>query len=360
MKKIIRRVVLCLLAVIVIGVSVVAYFLFGQKAPIDNGRVIVTDAKGQSYLAVVDEKSGETMVAMTDSSGNIVAAVTDKDGNVGATAANLNGVVDKNDLPTNYTGPSIDVSVNGSDYAGKVDTTASNNASSTAANATSTTQPNSENTTSGSDKEPTKNNNSQTTTKKNNDELTAYRIQEYQKIFAGGTFLMEFTNNDEEFGDTPVTMAIKNNDIYIETQIQSMACKMLYKSSAGKNGTTYLIIDDFKKYCKMPEDLMSGEDMDVSKLVGNFSKKIDRDITVSKVTVSGKELICESYVSADGTTVKYYFDGDTLVRRDDVAKDGTVTSTYISRITSDVPDSLFEIPKNYGYLNLSFLSGLAG
>ena len=352
MKKIIRGIFLGLLAVVVIAVSVGAYYLFGQKGPGIDGKVIVTDAKGNSYLAVVDNKSGETMVAMTDEKGNVVAAVTDKDGNIGATAANLNGVIDKNDFPTNYTGPDIDVTVNGSDYTGSIDSTTQNNESTT--NAGTTEKPSAENST-------TKNNDQTTTTKKKSEELTAYRIEKYQKVFAGGTYLMEFTTNDPDLGETPITAAVKNNNVYIKTKIQSMNCKMLYiAGSGGKAGTTYLIIDDFKKYCKMPDDFMDGEDMNMGNLMGNVDKDISKKITVSKVATSGKTLICESYKADDGTTVKYYFDNETLVRRDNVNKDGTVDSTFISRLTTDVPDSLFEIPKNYGYLNLSFLSGLTG
>lgn len=352
MKKIIRGIFLGLLAVVVIAGSAGAYYLFGQKGPEIDGKVIVTDSMGNSYLAVVDEKSGETMVAMTDEEGNVVAAVTDKDGNIGSTAANLNGVVDKNDLPTNYTGPNIDVNVNGSDYTGSIDSTTQSNESTTAV---STTEKES------AQSSTTKSSGQTTTTKKESDELTAYRIEKYQKVFAGGTYLMEFTTNDADLGETPITAAVKNNNIYIKTKIQSMDCKMLYISgSGGKAGTTYLIIDDFKKYCKMPEDFMDGEDMNMGNLMGGVENDIGKKITVSKVATSGKTLICESYKADDGTTVKYYFDDETLVRRDNVNKDGTVDSTFISRITTDVPDSLFEIPKNYGYLNLSFLSGLTG
>ncbi len=346
MKKIIRGIVLGVLAVIVIAGSVGAYFLFGQKGPAKDSKLIMTDAKGNSYLAMVDEKSGETLFAVTDANGKVYAAVTDANGNVGETVGNVDDVVNISDLPTNYSGPSIDVSVNPSDYSGAVDSTTAPAAESTTQSGASTSAANRDNT---------------TTTKKKNDKLTAYRIAKYQQLFAGGTYLMEFTTNDEELGDTPITAAVKNNNVYIETKIQSMDCKMLYLAgSGGKAGTTYLIIDSFKKYCKMPEDLM-GDDMDMSNLMGNFGQEIKKKITVSKAKVGGKELICESYTADDGTVVKYYFDNnDTLVRRDNENPDGSVDATYITRITSDVPDSLFEIPSNYGYLNLSFLSGLAG
>ncbi len=348
MKKIIRGIVLGLLAVVVIVASVAAYFLFGQKGPGVDSKLIMTDAKGNSYLAMVDEKSGETLFAVTDDNGKIYAAVTDANGNVGNTVGDVGDVVDISDLPTNYTGPNIDVSANASDYSGKVE--------STTAPAESTTQTAG---TTNSNSSQTKPNSNNSTTKKKDDELTAYRIKKYQKLFAGGTWLMEFTSNDEDLGDVPITAAVKNGNVYIATKFQSMDCKILYlNGSGGKSGTTYLIIDAFKKYSKMPEDLV-GDEMNVDNLMGNFGTEINKKITVSKANVGGKELICESYVADDGSVVKYYFDGETLVRRDNENTDGTVDSTYISKLTSDVPDSLFEIPSNYGYLNLSFLSGLA-
>lgn len=340
MKKIVRGILLGLLAVVVIGVSVGAYFLFGSNKPKTDDKLIVTDVSGNSYLAVVDEK-GQTLVAVTDANGSIYAAATDSNGNVGSTVANIDDVLKKEDLPTNYTGQSFDVTANSNDYSGSAESVASTTAPTSA---TQNSQPSSNAPTSAPEEE----------------KLTAYRFEKYQQIFAGGTYLMQFTTNDEELGDTPITAAVKNGNIYIETKIQSMACKMLYLAGSGsKQGTTYLIIDDFKKYCKMPADLM-GDDLDMSNMMGNFANKTDREITVSKVNISGKELICESYTDKDGTLVKYYFDGETLVRRDNENKDGTVETTYITRITSDVPDSLFQIPDNYGYLNLSFLGGLSG
>lgn len=363
MKKIIRRIFLCLLAVVVIAGSAGAYYLFGRKGPGIEGKIVVTDAQGNSYLAVVDNKSGETMFAVTDANGNIGAAVTDSAGNIGSTVADLNGVVNKEDLPTNYTGPSIDVTVNGNDYTGVIDSNDPNTQSTTAPTTAGSTAENSTaaNTTANNVPESTTSSNKPTTTKNQDEKLTAYRIEKYQKIFSGGTYLMEFTTNDADLGDTPITAAVKNNNIYINTKIQSMNCKMLYiAGTGGKAGTTYLIIDDFKKYCKMPEDFMDGNDMDMSNLMGSADSASSKNITVSKVSAGNKTLICESYKDKDGTTVKYYFDGETLVRRDNVNNDGTVDSTFISRITTDVPDSLFEIPKNYGYLNLSFLSGLMG
>ena len=71
-----------------------------------------------------------------------------------------------------------------------------------------------------------------------------------------------------------------------------------------------------------------------------------------------KKLILESYTTKNGDTANYYFDGEALVRRDDIAKDGTVTTTVFTKFSTDVPDSYFEIPDDYGYLNLGWLEGM--
>ena len=350
MKKIIRGILLGLLAVIVIGGSVGAYMLFGGKGPEVEKKPTVVDANGNTYLAVVDGDSKETMVAVTDKDGNVYAVVTDKDGNLSSTVGNISDKVNKNDLPTNYTGSDFNIT-NTKNYSGNV-----------VSDAQTTAVPAS-----------TKNNGGSTTTTKaqqQKDELKPYRIAYYRdNIFSGGTYLMEFTTNDEtmndSIGDSPLTMATKNNNVYVSTKFQSLNCEMLMlaptSSKKDAKPTIYLILDKFKIYCKMPEDTV-GDDLNVGGAMKDFGSEIkDSDITVSKVSIDGKELICESYVSEkDGATIKYFFDGETLVRRDDVDKDGKVNSLYISKLTNEVPDSLFEIPKNYRYLNMSLLEKLGG
>ena len=119
-----------------------------------------------------------------------------------------------------------------------------------------------------------------------------------------------------------------------------------------------MIFNDWKKYCKMPESMM-GEDMDMDSLMSDMGNDDVGEISVSEVEINGEKLILESYNSKAGTTVNYYFDGDLLVRRDNVYSDGHVDSTYFAQITTDIPDSYFEIPKDYGYINLDWLGLLA-
>lgn len=334
MKKILQRFFLTLgIFVVVVAVAVVSLTKSGKEP---QGQMIVTDAAGTTYYAYVDERKDTTYAVVTDKDGNRYAA--EFDGNtVGNTVENINDKVALDSIPTNFTGEHTEVTVNASDFMGEVVSSAP------VTQTPSTTVP-------GQSNVP-----STTAPDASDAPLTAYRINKYQQIFAGGTYLMEFT--DPELSELPVTMAIKNGNMYIDTtmEIESgkepMNVKMLYKNDTG---TMYMIIDAIKKYVKLPEDMM-GEDMDIAAMMSNFSVHEVGNVSVSEVEVNGQKLILESYTDDDGDTFNYYFNGDDLVRRDTINKDGTLDSMFISRLTTDVPDSTFEIPDGYGYWNLSWM-----
>lgn len=248
---------------------------------------------------------------------------------------------------TEYTGPNIDVDINPEDYTGEVSTTIPTTKPTTTQKGDSGKKPQDETTTAD---------------RSNNDpyRLEAYRIKQYHKAISSGTFLMETTMEDEELGSTPVIMAVKNGNTYVETSMSAeginLNAKVLFIKSTS---TTYLIIDNWKKYTKLPADLMGdteGLDMAAS-LQESYSEEELDDVKVSEVELGGKKVILESYNNG-GTTVNYYFDGEKLIRRDDVYSDGTVSTTVFSKFTTNVPDSYFEIPQGYGYLNLSWLESL--
>ncbi len=299
MKKILRNIFLCILAIIVAAIGGVWYTLFGvSEKPVD--------------------------VDVTESS-----------------------------TASSYTGPNIDVEINPDDYTGVVSTTIP------------TTNNSGEPTTAGKNEKPENpgSTNVQSTTASSAEDpyrLEAFRIKQYHQAISGGTFLMETTMEDPDLGSTPVIMAIKNDNTYVETSMSSeginLDAKVIY---IGSTNTTYLIIDNWKKYTKLPEDLMGdteGLDM-ASTLQESYSEEEIKNVKVSEVELGGKRMILESYNSG-GTTVNYYFDGDKLVRRDDVYSDGTVSSTVFKKFTTNVPDSYFEVPDGYGYLNLSWLESL--
>ncbi len=363
MKKILRRVFLSIFIVLILGGAVAVYFVFFHGSVPVFKEPYVTDPDGMSYYAVVND-DGETYAAVTDADGNIYAAKINENGSIGETIGQINGQVDKEKLPTNYTGESISDTANANDFTGEVSigpteetpapvesttapqetpnegtTTAQNPQGGKTTTTTATTAAPGQktqttaSTTKAADKTPTK---------------TTYRIDKYQQMFASGQYKMVFQTDDETLGDTPITAAVKNGNVMIDTQMESWKIKMLYIAS---DDSTYILIDSMKKYCKVPEDFM-GEEFDMNELMANVPTTTDGKITQSKATINGKSLNCETVTNKDGTITRYYFDGDTLVRIDNSDKSGEFSSIYISSITSDVPDSTFEIPSNYRPLNI--------
>ena len=362
MKKILQRIAFCVVVLLVVGIaSVVRYFTYDPTMSKDEANGYVTDSQGMTYTMVAGQ-NGEKYVVVTDGAGDRYAV--EYDGvTVGSTVGKINDEVALDDVPTNYDGPHLDVSNDINKVQGEISTTMPAGVESEDPTTTSKPQ-----------KAPQKDEDATTTTKKpssaiegtpskpsqSNGKLEAYRIEKYQKIFESGTYLMKITTNDASLGDAPVTMAIKNGNMYVDMAVEidsgnAMDCGMLYLK--GKD-TMYLIFNDFKKYCKMPEDMM-GEDMDIGAMMDDMAVSDIGEITVSEVEIGGEKLILESYTSTlDGSTVNYYFQDDVLVRRDNVYSNGQVDSTFFAVLTTDVPDSYFEIPKGYGYLNLSFLGAL--
>ncbi len=356
MKKILQR------TFIVLGVFtlvIVAAVVSLTKSGNDNtGNAIVTDAAGSTYYIYEDEEKNTTYAVVTDKDGNRFAA--EFDGNtVGNTVENINDKLNIEDVPTNYTGQHTEITANVNDYTGAVVITPTTGVPTTNAkpqDTESTTAPDNQvpSTTapagSTAPNATTAPNNAPTAP--TNPALAAYRINKYQQLFAGGTYLMEFT--DKDLSEEPVTMAIKNGNMYVDVSMEGMALKMLYKNDVK---TMYLIIDEFKKYCKLPEDLL-GEDMDIGSMLSDFGVTAVNDISVSEVELNGQKLILESYTDSEGVQYNYYFNGEDMVRRDTIYTDGTTDSMFISRFTTDVPDSLLQIPDGYGYLNLSWMGAM--
>lgn len=368
MKKILQRIAICVSVLLIVCVAAtVRYFTYDPDKAKDNESGYVTDSEGMTYTMVAD-KDGETYVVVTDKDGNRYAAEYDGT-TVGSTIGEINGEVALEDVPTNFQGTHLDVSNDINKFQGEVATTAPDYSGeeevTTSAGEEDTTSKVEDSTTSAnkptnSPTKPTTKPTTPTKPSKPNNNLKAYRIEKYQKILQSGTYLMKVTTNDDSFGNAPVTMAVKNGNMFVDMSVDidedtAMDCGMLYLKSKD---TIYLIFNDWKKYCKMPESMM-GEDMDMESMMGEMSVSDIGEVSVSEVEIGGEKLILESYTStADGTTVNYYFQDDVLVRRDNVYSNGKVDSTFFAVLTTDVPDSYFEIPKGYGYLNLSLLDAL--
>lgn len=329
MKKSFLRVAAVFLTILT--VAGLLYGCGGVKAP-NEGINTVTDKDGITYLAIVDENDGHTLAGVTDKDGNLYAAETDANGNV-LSDGTLYSVSYTGELPTNdTTAVSINESQNTDyNYADKDVVTDTTQAAAT----TQTAQTSAPATSSSSTAAP-----SESTTAAQ----PTYLAEKYKKLFQSQAYYVEFTMDDEMAPD-PITMAVKNGNIYMETKFEGMNCTMIYQK---KKDSIYAVLSDYHVYCKMPSSVI--EDLDMS----NFGDKADvLDVEVSNVTLGDRDCRSETFTLDDGSVSTYYFYNGELVRLDQISSDGETSIMNITKISSAVDDSLFELPKGYIPINLS-------
>lgn len=325
MNKSVMRVLAVFLTIVVM-----AGIFYGCGNKKDNSGIYV-DPAGESYITVQDVDSSDVLVGFTDKDGNIYAAYTDKDGNVlkdGETfpVNNYDGTMPYNDT----TAVSVDSGDNSHNWAGEDVVTVSSTASTSG-----TTAPKDNTNTTGK---------TETTTKLDTELLA----EKYKKLFASGAFYVEFSTEDEDMPE-PVTAAVKNGNIYMKTKFENMNCTLIYQKN---NDKLYMVLTDFRVYCKMPSDMM--EDLDLSNF-SSVSGKVKKTETYEAM-LGNRECQCESYYFEDGTVSTFYFYNGELVRMDQIYDDGTSTVMNINKISSQVDDSLFVLPKLFVPLDLSKLN----
>ncbi len=160
------------------------------------------------------------------------------------------------------------------------------------------------------------------------------------KIFASGTYQMSITMTSE--GQTmDMTIAVKDKQTAMKMASNGEELRFVLKDNK------YYMINDAEKSMLVMSAETSGEETpDYSEIFSEsrtYTNKTD-------VTIDGKKLTCEEYKIADGS-IKYYFDGKTLVRIDTTA--GSVTETMnIKELKGTVDAALFDIPS--GYEQISF------
>ena len=344
----------------------------------------VTDAQGMTYMAVEDKDTGETYAAVEGEDGKIYAARIDDEGKVRTDEETFEVTDYDGTLPANdTTAVSVDSSQGETyDFATGEVVTEANGTTEVIPITESTTassgkkDSNKENTSASSDKKDNEEDstansgdNTDTTAVTENNEVTSSTTadrnessaatssnasgevkllaEKYKKLFSSGTYYVEFSTNDEDM-KAPVTAAIKNGNIYMETELEGLQCTMIYKKSKDK---VYAVLPKYRSYCILSSDMI--DDLDMS----NFTELegVD-DVKVYNAKVGDKKCLCEKYSSKKtGESATYYFYNQELVRIDQVDKFGDVSVMNIIKISSTVPDSLFDIPKGYMPVNLSML-----
>ena len=176
----------------------------------------------------------------------------------------------------------------------------------------------------------------------------AYRIEACQKILEAGTFKMTVIMEDEG-KDMPVNVSVMDGNTYMGMEMEGMSVGMLYRADIDKS---YMLIGFFNAYTDVSEDMM-GEDFDLSQLTEQIKAKPNADITVEKGVFEGKSVTTESYT--DGKLrVKYHFDSsDNLIGIEKINDKGEVDKLVIESFGAEVDASVFNIPEDYVYMNLS-------
>ena len=333
-----------ILLVLIVAAAVVFCVKFKKPAA---KTLTVTDADGITYLAVVDQENN-VYAGVTDSEGQLYGVKIDDDGHVVLDEdMYLIGEYDGT-LPTNNTTAVAIHETNldpGFDY-GDAEVSRVTKDSQTDASAGN-----------NDNKKKNETDNGETTSDSEKKKVDESQLlgSKYRTLFGSGTYLMVFSTDDPDM-PYEITTAFKNGNMYFDTTVEDMACQILFLADKNQG---YIIIPTLRMYCTLPEDMLT--EMSSTMMEAEEEEGAEyTDIEVYDVVISDRKCQCETYTYDDGTGKSYYFYNDQLVRMDFVDADGTTTVYSISKITSDVPDSYFELPKGYMKINLSWLMSQMG
>ena len=174
--------------------------------------------------------------------------------------------------------------------------------------------------------------------------------QKYRRMVEDGQFLMVFTTDDPELGKEPITAAMKDSSAVVDTVLQGFRIRMLYDAKKDQN---YMLLPAFRSYTVLSEEMV--EDMGLQRsLIESIEPHDPTNAEVFTAEQDGETYTVEAFLD-DGAQTNYYFKGETLVKIVTVEPDGSISNIFVQTMTDKVPDSLFEIPKGYRRLNLSFL-----
>ena len=89
------------------------------------------------------------------------------------------------------------------------------------------------------------------------------------------------------------------------------------------------------------------EDMDMTEMLEIMQIGDVGFVTVSRETFNGKSVICESFLnSKTGYTMRYYFDGETLVGLERLHPKKADEVIYVEKVSNTVKDTMFDPPKS--------------
>lgn len=162
-----------------------------------------------------------------------------------------------------------------------------------------------------------------------------YRIKRYTDVINTGKFYFEIYDEMDIYNG----VAIKDGSYCLQVKDGNEVQRVVYNA---KNKYCYVIDDTSKTYyAERDTEGVAAEAIKAYTDIGAKSK-----YKTSKEKIGSKTYFVESY-KEDGVTVKYYFNGSSLVKEVYIYDGQTLGEVYYSKFTTNVPDSLFTVPSNY-------------
>ena len=140
-----------------------------------------------------------------------------------------------------------------------------------------------------------------------------------------------------------MTVAVKGEKSYLDMKAASQHATIIIKDN-----TTYIISHDEKIY--MSQEGVDDSTFDSTPILSEEDLKDmeKEEYTTGKEKIDGTEYEYEEYKDEEENTVaRFYFSGDELRYIKNINEDGTEELMKINSFSSDVDDSLFEIPADY-------------
>lgn len=185
-------------------------------------------------------------------------------------------------------------------------------------------------------KESNKESNIASTELKYSDKSKTYNAM--MSLYEGDTYKMVIAGESDD-QQLEITTAKKGDKMYMSMKDNSDEMIAIIK-----DGKSYIIMPSEKQY--METEIPEGEDpLAKAALVTDEELKTmkDAEYKTGKEEINGTEYDYEEYTE-DEVSIRYYFEGNTLKYIKDVSSKEV---TEVKEITSNVPDSLFDVPSEY-------------
>lgn len=170
-----------------------------------------------------------------------------------------------------------------------------------------------------------------------------YRAPRYLKAMKSGNYLITTV-----FGGVETTTAMKGNNLYVKTDdyySDDADMTMIY---IGAEEKWYYISDAYKYYTVVYDYQLPEKETGKIAIESVKNAELPTKFKSAKDRIDGETVFRET-ANYDGYSESYYFDGTTLVRID-IDYGSLVVNQSVKKFTTDVPDSLFKLPKGYKYV----------